>query len=168
MDLLFLWQNKTYLYALVDILHTLMKILAKPDVFSQVNSSLKLSKLDLSNSENLPCELMELPTATKASLKSTDLSNEKKQSFWKNAKQRITVLIQKFQERCPLKYQLACCPSSLPLGNMVSDKQKSVSHFDRLVDKLYNLNWILSKHVDEVKKKYFQLVSSGQKEHRRF
>ena len=51
----------TYLHALVDVHHTLMKTVVKPDVFNQVNSSLKSSKLDLRNSENLlPCELMKL------------------------------------------------------------------------------------------------------------
>ena len=69
-------------HAPVDVLHTLMKMVVKPDVLDQVNSSLKSSKLDLSNSENLlPCELMKLPTATKSSLRSADLSNEKKRSF---------------------------------------------------------------------------------------
>ena len=51
--------------------------------------------LDLSNSGNpLPCELIKLPTATKSSIRSADLSNEKKGSFVKNAKQMIVVLIQ--------------------------------------------------------------------------
>ena len=49
---------------------------------------------------------------------------------------------------------------------MVSDKQKYVNHFDRLVDKLYNLDRIMSKHTVEAKNKYFQLVSSGQNEHK--
>ena len=48
-------------HALVDVLHTLMKVLVKPKVLDQANSSLKLSKFDLSNSKNLlPCELMNL------------------------------------------------------------------------------------------------------------
>ena len=83
-------------HALVDVLHTLMKMVVKPDVLDQANSSLKLSKLDLPNSENLfLCELMKLPTATKSSLQSADLSNEKEQFFLMNAKQTIVVLVQK-------------------------------------------------------------------------
>ena len=70
------------------------------------------------------------------------------------------------QKRCPLKYQVARSPSLLSLGNMVSDKQKYVNHFDRLVDKLYNLDRIMSKHTVEAKNKYFQLISSGQNEHK--
>ena len=129
-----------------------MKMVVKPDVLDQVNSSLKLSKLNFSNSEILlPCELMKLLTATKSLLRSADISNEKKQSFLKNAKQ-IFVLVQKVKERCPLKYQVAQCASSLFPGNVVSGKQKCVNYFDRLIDKLYNLNQISSKHADGAKK----------------
>ena len=53
-----------------------------------------------------------------------------------------------------------------PHSPLVSDKQKCVNYFDRLVDKLYNLNRILSKHADEAKKEYFQLVSSAQNKHK--
>ena len=46
-------------HGFVDVLHTLMEMVVKPDVLDQANSSLKLFKLDLSNSEYLlPCELM--------------------------------------------------------------------------------------------------------------
>ena len=129
-----------------------MKMVVKPDVLDQVNSSLKLSKLNFSNSEILlPCELMKLLTATNSLVRSADISNEKKQSFLKNAKQ-IFVLVQKVKERCPLKYQVAQCASSLFPGNVVSGKQKCVNYFDRLVDKLYNLNQISSKHADGAKK----------------
>ena len=153
--------------ALVDVLHTLMQMVVKPDVLDQANSSFKLIKLDLTNSENLlPCELMKLPTATKSLLRSTNLKNEKKRSFLKNAKKMIVVLVQKVQERCPLQYQFARCASSLSPYNMVSDKKKCVEDFDRLVDKLYNLNRILSKHADEAKKEYFQLISSAQNEYK--
>ena len=78
----------------------------------------------------------------------------------------IVVLVQKVQEHCPLKNQDARCTSSLSPCNMVLDKQKCVKYFDRLVDKLYNLNRISSKHADETKKEYFQLVSFAQNEHK--
>ena len=95
-------------HTLVDVIHSLMKMIVKPDFLDQANSSLKLTKLDLSNSENLlPCELMKLPAPMKSSLQSADVSNEKKRSFLKNTKQLIVVLVQKLQERCPLKGALS-------------------------------------------------------------
>ena len=39
--------------ALVD-LHTMMKMVVKPEVLDEANSSLGVAKLDLFNSENLP------------------------------------------------------------------------------------------------------------------
>ena len=46
--------------ALVDLLYTMMKMVIK-HVLNEANSSLKLAKLDRSNSENLlVCELMKL------------------------------------------------------------------------------------------------------------
>ena len=118
-----------------------MKMVVKPDVLDQTNSSLKLSKLDLSNSENLlPFELMKLPTATNSSLRFADLSNEKKRSFLKNVRQIIVVLVQTVQKRCPLKYQVTHCTFSYFPRNLASDKQKCVNYFDRLVDKLCDLN----------------------------
>ena len=101
-------------HGFVDALHTSLKMMIKPDVFNQANSSLKLSKLDLSNFENLlPCKLTKFPTGAKSSLQSADLSNEKQRSSLKNAKQMIVVLVQKVQERCPFKYQMVRCASSL-------------------------------------------------------
>ena len=76
----------------------------------------------------------------------------------------IAVLVQKVQECCPHKYQVACCAFSLSPCNIVSDRQKYANYFDRLVDNLYNLNRILSKNADEAKKEYFQLVLFAQNE----
>ena len=131
--------------ALVDLLHTMMKMVVKPEVLDDANSSLKLAKLDPSNSENLLlCELMNLPTATKSPLRSAGLSYEKNMSVF-----------EELQRSCPLKYTAACCAALLSPLNMVNDKEKCVNYFDRLVDKLYNLKWITAKDVDEVKKEYF-------------
>ena len=148
--------------ALVDLLHTLMKMVVKSEVLDEANSSLKLAKLDLSNSENLLlCELMKLPTATKSLLRSAGLSNEKRRLFWKNCKEVVVVLIKKIQDRCPLKYAVARCAASLSPLNMVNDK--CVNYFDRLVDKLYNLKWITAKDADEAKE-YFKFITAVQNE----
>ena len=152
---------------LVDLLHTMMKMVVKPEVLDEANSSLKLAKLDLSNSENLLlCELMKLPTATKSLLRSAGLSNEKRRLFLKNCKEVVVVLIKKIQDRCPLKYTVARCAASLSPLNMVNDKEKCVNYFDRLVDKLYNLKWITAKDADEAKKEYFKFITAVQNEHK--
>ena len=80
--------------ALVDLLYTMMKLVVKPEVLGEANSSLKLAKPDLSNSENLLCELMKLPTAAKSLLRSAGLSNKERHLFLKNCKE-VVVLIKK-------------------------------------------------------------------------
>ena len=117
--------------ALVDLLHTMMKMVVKPEVLDEANSSLKLAKLDLSNLENLLlCELMKLSSTTKSLLRLAGLSNEKRRLFWKNCKEVAVVLIKKIQDRCLLKYTVARCAASLSPLNMVNDKEKCVNYFD--------------------------------------
>ena len=109
---------------------------------------------------------MKLCTATKSLLRSACLSNEKIRLFLKNCKEVVAVLIKTIQDRCPLKYAVARCAASLSPLNMVNDKEKYVNHFDRLVDKLYNLKWITAKDVDEAKKEYFKFITAVQNEHK--
>ena len=152
--------------ALVDLLHTVMKMVVKPEVLDKANSSLKLAKLDLCNFKNLLLwELMKLPTATKSLLRSAGVSNEKRCLFLKNCKE-VVVLIKKIQDCCPLKYTIARFAASLSPLNMASDKDKCVNYFDRLVDKLYNFKWIAAKDADKVKKEYFKFITAVQNEHK--
>ena len=108
---------------------------------------------------------MKLPAATKCLLRSAGLSNEKRRLFLKNCKEVVVVLIKKIQDRCPLKYTVAHCAASLSPLNMVNDKEKCVSYFDRLVDKLYNLKWITAKDAGEAKE-YFKFITAVQNEHK--
>ena len=93
---------------LVDVFQRLQKMVVKPEVLKEADTSLKLVNLDLSKSSNLvPCELIKLPTATKALLSSTSFTNNpNKRSFKKDCKSMIVSMISKLQERSPLKYGL--------------------------------------------------------------
>lgn len=153
--------------ALVDVLHTLMKIVVKPEVLDGAETSFKLTKLDLTKPENLlPCELVKLPTATKNLLRSNELSHEKKRQFKKDCKVMVVALLKKVQDRCPLKYVVARCSSCLSPHNMIQHKEKCINFFEKLVDRLYTGNWLSSKSADEAKKEYFQLVGAAQREHK--
>ena len=152
--------------ALFDLLHTMMKMVVKPEVLDEANSSLKLAKLDLSNSQNLLCEVMKLPTATKFLLESVGLPKQKRHLFLTNYKEVVVVLIKKIQDCCPLKYTVAHCVALLSPLNMVNDKEKCVSYFDGLVDKLYNLKQITAKDADETKKEYFKFITTVHNEHK--
>ena len=85
----------------VDVSQLLLKMVVKPEVLKEADTSLKLINLDLSKSSNLvPCELIKLPTPTKALLSSTSFTNDpNKRSFKKNCKSMIASMISKLQER---------------------------------------------------------------------
>ena len=102
-------------YAVADVRHTSVKMVVDPNVFENVFEIIQV--LDLSNSGNpLPCELIKLPTATKSSIRSADLSNEKKGSFVKNAKQMIVVLVQiRFRNVAHLNIKLHVAHPHSPL-----------------------------------------------------
>ena len=75
-------------------------MVVKPEVLKEADTSLKLVNADLSKSSNLvPCELIKLPTATKALLSSTSFTNDpNKKSFKKDCKSMIVSMISKLQE----------------------------------------------------------------------
>ena len=105
--------------SLVDIFHTLMKMILKAEVLDEVCgdnvSSFKLVKIDLAKSENVVHhELVKLPTDTKSLLKSFALPVNKKPQFLKEWKTNLVALIKKLQEKCPLNYLI--CRNSLPLS----------------------------------------------------
>ena len=86
-------------------------------------SSFKLVKIDLAKSENLVHhELVKLPTATKALLKSLALPDDKKCQFLKECKANLVTLIKKLQEKYPLNYLICQNSSSLSPLLMVNSK----------------------------------------------
>ena len=100
----------------------------------------KKVKLDVSNAENLmSSELINLPTATKNLLKSGVLHEDKKRRCRKDCMSMLVAIVQKLQERSPLKYLLVRCASCN-------------TRFTSLVDKLYAGKWISAKNADDAKK----------------
>ena len=49
---------------------------------------------------------------------------------------------------------------------MVNYKEKCVNYFNRLVDKLYTVEWITAKGADGAKKEYFKFITAVQNEHK--
>ena len=79
-------------------------------------SSFKLSKINLAKSENLVYhELIKLPSATKALLKSLVLPVNKKRQFLKISKAILVALTNKLQEKFALNYLICRNSSSFSL-----------------------------------------------------
>ena len=152
---------------LIDLITPFMKMVLKSDVLDEANTSLKLIKIDLTKAENLlPCELIKLPTATKDLLKTSLLKNDKKQLFKNDYKAMIIAMLQKIQDKCPLKYAVAHFASSISPSEMVGHKEKCDDSFCRLVDKLYAGCWISSKTADLAKKEFAVLLKATNSEHK--
>ena len=66
---------------------------------------------------------------------------EQKRAFKRECKQVIIVLIQKLQERCPLKYSIVRNSSALPPNSMVEEKELSKMKLQGLVERLCKLKW---------------------------
>ena len=151
--------------ALSDILLTMMRIIVKPSVLAEANTSYKLSKINLSEASNLnPCELIKLPTATKALVAKAELQPPKKSNFLKDCQAMIVTLLQKVQDKCPLRYGIARYASSLSPSKIIAEKEMCRDNFCKLVDKFYDGNWISSKSADKAKKEYDSLLKSAHSE----
>ena len=127
--------------SLVDIFHTLIKIIVKAEVHDEICgdnvTSFKLVKIDLAKSATLiHHELVNLPTATKALLKTLLIKINKKRQFLKKFKDNLVALMKKLQEKCALSYLIYQNSSSLSHLLMVTSKIRCIAKFSRLVDKL--------------------------------
>jgi len=140
-------------------------MIVKPSVLAESNTSYKLIKIDLSKASNLnPCELIKLPTATKALVVKAELPAMKKRNFLKDCQSMIVALLQKIQDKCPLKYGIARYASSLSPSKIIAQKEVCRENFCKLVDKFYAGNWISSKSADNAKKEYDSLLKSAHRE----
>ena len=169
---LFRQTSQWYLFfeaSLVDIFHTLMKIIVKAEVLDEICvdnvSSFKLFKIDLVKSENLVHhEWVKLPTATKALLKSLALPFDEKCWFLKECKANLVALIKKLQKECPVNYLICWNSLSLCPLLMVNSTMRSFAKFSCLVDKMCKLKWFSSKDYDCTKKQYDASIQSSSSE----
>ena len=152
---------------LVDLITPFMQMVVKSDVLDEANTSLKLIKIDLTKAENLlPCELIKLPTAAKDLLKSSLLKNDKKRLFKNDCKAMIIGMLQKIQDKCPLKYAVGRFAFSISPSQMVGHKEKCDDSFCGLVGKLYAGRWISSTTADLAKKEFAVLLKAAKSEHK--
>ena len=78
----------------------------------------------------------------------------------------IIAMLQKIQDKCPLKYGVARFASSFSPSQMLGHKEKCDDSFCRLVDKLYAGRWISSKTADLAKKELAVLLKAANSEHK--
>ena len=77
----------------------------------------------------------------------------------------VKVIVEKLQERSPLKHLFVLSLSSLVTKNMIESKN-CPSNFEKIVDKLYTTNHINSKEADDAKLQLEEFISSAAKIHK--
>ena len=109
--------------SLEELLRSLMKVIVKQEVLEESSTALSLTKTDVAKSSyQLEVEQVKLGTVLNQSLSSMESRPEQKRVFKRECKQFIIVLIQKLQERCPLKYSIVRNSSSLSPNSIVEEK----------------------------------------------
>ena len=66
----------------------------------------------------------------------------------------LVAIVQKLQEKIPLKHLLVRCVSCLDPHRMARNKEECSLRFSGIVDKLYENKWITSNGADLAKKEF--------------
>ena len=112
-----------------NLIHRLMKIFIWKAIIVKAGSAYSLIKI------HLPLESVKLPTATKTLFSSFKASLTKKLKFKEECAAVVKGIIEKLQERLPLKHLFVRSLSSLVPKNMVESKNFP-SKFEKVMDKL--------------------------------
>ena len=147
--------------SLENMLRNLMKMILKPNILKEAATAYSLTKVEVGKSNNqLEVDQIDMGTALKQMLSSLLCKPEKKREFKKECKQIIIALLQKLQERCPLKYSIVRNASSLSPNEMVQNKEISTLKFKALAERLSKLKWLSTDEADDAKQQYDEFVGS--------
>ena len=89
-----------------------------------------------------------------------------KRVFKRECEQVIIVLIQKLQERCPLKYSTVRNYSALSPNSMVEEKELSKMKFQHLVEQFCKLKWLTADETDDAKQQFDEFVDTEYPKHK--
>ena len=66
----------------------------------------------------------------------------------------LKAIVEKMQEKCPLKYLVVRYASCLEPTSMINQPEVNKMQFSALVDKFYSCKWIVEKSAEEAKLQY--------------
>ena len=126
-----------------------------------VTTALKLVKIDITDKENqLDAVSIKLGAALKDMLSALGATDVKIPNFKKECKDSVIAIIAKLQERSLLQYTVVRMASSLSPHNMVRAKDKSLTGFNLLAEKVAKLKWMSPDEADEAKTKYLRFIDT--------
>ena len=148
--------------SLEEIFRCLMGYFISKTVLKGAVTKLSLVKLDVSVEGGkclLPGEVR-MPTASKSMLKKLALSADAKASFMKEYRNLLIGMVQKLQERSPLKYAIVRCAASFDPVKMAEYPAEASTLFGGLVDALFDQKRITCREGDDVKLQYENFLVS--------
>ena len=122
--------------ALSDIVLMLMKMIVKRGILMEANTSFKLMKIYPALAIFSHVSLSSFQQQLKLWWKQK-CQTKRNTFFLKDCQAIIVAILQKVQERCPLKYGIVCYADSLFPLQIVACREKCNNYFCKLVDKLY-------------------------------
>ena len=71
----------------------------------------------------------------------------------------LKAILEKMQEKCPLKYLVVRNASCLKPTSMINQPEVNKMQFSALVDNLYSCKWIVAKSAEGAKLQYDDFLS---------
>ena len=153
--------------SLEELVCSLMKVIVKEEVLEEASTALSVTNIDIAKSSNqLEAGQVKLGTALKQSLSLMESRPEQERTFKRECKQAIIVLIQKLQERCPLRYSIVRNSSALSPNSMVEEKELSKMKFQGLLEWLCKLKWLTADEADNANQQFDEVVDTECPKHR--
>lgn len=142
--------------SLEELLRRLMGYFISKPILESAATPLSLVKLDVSatGGKCLPLIDLKLPTASKAMLKKLGLSIGAKTSFLNQYRDFLIGMVEKLQERCPLKFAIVRCAASLDPVKMADNPTQALQLFEGLVDVVFNHGRITANEADSAKAQF--------------
>ena len=149
-------------HALEEILRCLIGYFISPSTLQAADTKLKLVKVDVSVEGGKCLRLAEIkfPTESKAMLKKLTVSADAKLTFLKQFRDLPIGMVQKLQERSPLKYALVRSAAAFDPIVMVESESNASNLFGGIVDAMVEQNRLTCNEGDNAKDQFDDFLAS--------
>ena len=143
------------------MLQMILHIFFKKEVLNAATTTYQLIKLYVTKKENqLLADQINLGTAVKYSLLSKGVTESAEHKFKEDCITMLVKIVEKLQERSPLKYMVVRNTACLSPINMVNNKEVAVARFAQLDEKLHRSKLISPQKADSAKDQFEDFTKS--------
>ena len=148
-----------------SILQRFMKYILLKKVVDDAASQYDLIEIDVKDTAKYkPITTVNLPTAAATLLCSGSFSDAQKVSVKKAFIALMKKIIEKIQQRSPLKYLIVHSAASLSPSNMADQQKRCLSCFSLLVNRLHKDKYLSGLESDAAKEQYETFIDSDVKQ----